>query len=167
MRRCASSLGVLLAAALAGGCVERSFVVETNPPGALVLVNDRPLGAAPVDGTWEYYGKYRFTLVKEGFETRHIEEEIASPWYEYFPLDFFFENIWPFKIVDRRRFRYEMEPARLPDVNDILNRSENLRNHGRSLRSEAPVPAPAPGAAPAPPAPPAGAELGPPMPREP
>ncbi len=160
MRRLSCLTGVLLAAALAGGCVERSFVVETNPPSALVLVNNKPIGGSPADGTWEYYGRYHITLMKEGYETLHVDQDIPAPWYEYVPLDFFFENVWPFKLRDHRRFAYEMQPARVPDVSEVRERSENLRNHGRALRSEAPAPVA--------PAPPPTAELGAPvMPREP
>ena len=42
---------VLLAATTARvtGCVERRFRVETNPPGAYVTVNNKPVGPSPVD----------------------------------------------------------------------------------------------------------------------
>jgi hypothetical protein len=135
MRRRAGLLGVLLAAALAGGCVDRSFVVESNPPGAFVLVNNRPLGAAPVDDGFVYYGKYRFTLIKEGYETLHVDQDVPAPWYEYPPLDFVAENLWPFQIEDRRRFRYDLSPARVPNAEDVLRRAEELRDHGHAIRT--------------------------------
>lgn len=123
MRRYAGLLGVLLAA----GCVERSYVVKTNPPGALVLVNDQPQGWAPVDGNFVYYGKYKFTLIKDGYETQTITEDMCLPWYEYWPLDFFFENFYPFKLEDKHRFSYEMSPPKLPDEMELKRRAEELR----------------------------------------
>src|SRR5262245_38010859 len=63
MRRCACLLALVLAAGLAGGCVERKYTVYTDPPNALVLVNNTPLGASPADGSFVYYGKYNFTLM--------------------------------------------------------------------------------------------------------
>jgi hypothetical protein len=156
MRRNAGLFGAVLTALLSGGCVERAFVVESNPPGAFVWVNNQPLTATPADGTWVYYGKYHFTLEKEGYETLHVEQEIDPPWYAYFPLDFFFESIWPCKLEDRRRFRYDLVPLRVPNTEDVLRRAEDLRNHGRSLRPEGEAPAPPPAEPePAPPMPPA------------
>src|SRR5581483_10051303 len=64
---------LLVAAVLAGGpsgCVERRYVIESDPPGALVLVNGQPLGTTPVDGYFTYYGSYTFTLIKDGYQTK-------------------------------------------------------------------------------------------------
>ena len=72
-------LGALL------GCVDRRYVVTTDPPGAVVYRNGQYLGATPVDDHFIYYGKYHFTIVKEGYETLQIDQEIKTPWYE-FPL---------------------------------------------------------------------------------
>jgi hypothetical protein len=153
-------LGLLLAAGLAGGCVERKFVIETDPPNALVLVNNQPLGPSPADGSFVYYGKYNFTLLSPGFETLHVTENIAAPCYQWFPLDFFFETLWPFEIQDVRRFHYQMMPMQIPNTADVLQRSGVIRQQGRNIR---PLPTPASETAGAPPqsdtAPPA-------MPRE-
>ena len=121
---------------------------KTNPPGALVLVNDQPQGWAPVDGNFVYYGKYKFTLIKDGYETQTITEDMCLPWYEYWPLDFFFENFYPFKLEDKHRFSYEMSPPKLPDEMELKRRAEELRERGRAIRPPetppAPLPAPAP-----------------------
>src|SRR5215510_252534 len=81
----------LAAVALAGGlpgCVERRYVIESDPPGALVLVNGQPIGTTPVDGYFTYYGTYNFTLIKDGYETKRVSQRIASPWYELPVVDF-------------------------------------------------------------------------------
>jgi hypothetical protein len=157
MRRIAGLVAILLTAGLSTGCVERSYVIETNPPGAFVLVNNRPLGPAPVDGTFEYYGKYHFTLIKDGYETQQVEQPLPAPWFEYWPFDFFAENVWPFKIEDKRRFRYELAPAQVPNTADVIRRAEDLRTHGHGIRPATALPA-----SPAPPPPPA--EIPPPLP---
>src|SRR5438046_8549070 len=93
----------LVAAVLLGGlpgCVERRYVIESDPPGALVLVNGQPIGTTPVDGYFVYYGNYNFTLIKDGFQTKQVSQRIASPWYEYTPLDFISENLYPGKLED-------------------------------------------------------------------
>ena len=75
------------------GCVERRYVIEPDPPGALVLVNGQPLGTTPVDGHFVYYGNYTFTLVKDGYETLQVDQRINSPWYQCPPIDFASENL--------------------------------------------------------------------------
>jgi PEGA domain len=140
MRRRACLLGLLLAAGLAGGCVERKYTVYTDPPNVQVLVNNVALGPSPVDGSFVYYGKYRFTLMAEGYETLHVEENITPPWYEWWPLDFFFENIWPFELQDVRTFHYQMAPMQIPNTEDLLRHAGAVREQGRTLR---PAPTPA------------------------
>lgn len=135
MRSAWMLLGVALAAALQSGCVERRFVIHTDPPGAVVEVNNRPLSATPADDHFVYYGKYHFKIVKPGYETLQVEQNIPAPWYEYPPLDFIAENIWPCRILDRREFRYALEPAQQPQTNDLLRRAENSRNRGQSVQT--------------------------------
>jgi hypothetical protein len=134
MRRAAWLLGLVLAVCSAGGCVERQFTVYTDPPNALVLVNNTPLGPSPADGSFVYYGKYDFTLMAPGYETLHVREDIVSPWYEWFPFDFFFETLWPFEVKDAHTFHYHMVPMTVPNTEDVLRRSGTVRDQGRAIR---------------------------------
>lgn len=136
-RRAVYGVIVLLAGGLAG-CVERRFVIESDPPGALVQMNGQPLGATPVDGHFLFYGDYNFTLIKDGYQTQQVCQNISSPWYEYFPLDFFSENLYPGKIEDVRRFRYTMTPQVQPRTDDLINQAEQLRGKGRAVQSPGP-----------------------------
>ena len=127
----------LIALALVAGCVERRFVIESDPPGALVLMNGQPIGATPVDGHFVYYGKYQFTLIKDGCDTLHVEEEFKTPWYEYIPLDFFTENFYPGKIEDVRRPQvYRLCPRMQPRTDSLLGQAENLRSKGKAIPGE-------------------------------
>ena len=139
MRRLAGLLAVLLAVALTGGCVERKFVIETDPPNVLVLVNNQPLGPSPADGSFVYYGKYNFTLMAPGYETLHVQENVVAPWYEWIGLDFVFETLWPFELDDVHQYHYHMVPMQIPNTADVLRRSGEIRDQGRALR-----PAPTP-----------------------
>src|SRR5271166_3592360 len=106
-------LGILIVLActtMLAGCVERRFIVNTDPPGAILYVNGRPHSASPADDHFVYYGNYHFTLVKDGFETLQIDQYIAPPWYEHPVLDFFSENLFPWMIRDVKRFNYTMTP---------------------------------------------------------
>jgi hypothetical protein len=122
----------LLGLALAG-CVERRYVIESDPPGALVLVNGTPLGTTPVDGHFVYYGNYEFTLIKDGYETLHVDQCIRSPWYEYPGVDFVSENVYPGKLEDVRRFRYALQPAAQVNTQQLLQQAEALRNRGQQI----------------------------------
>jgi hypothetical protein len=124
---------------LASGCVERRYVITTEPPGAKVLRNGQDLGTAPADDHFVYYGNYHFTLIKDGYEIQQIDQNIPTPWYEYPVLDFFSENIIPWKIRDVHRFHYTMQPVQNPNIKDVLDKAEKLQNHGRSLTPFAPT----------------------------
>ncbi len=133
------------------GCVTRKYTIDSQPQGALVYRDGKPIGTTPVDDYFVFYGKYRFTLVKDGYETLHVEQKIPAPWYEYLPLDFVSENLVPWEINDVHRFSYALQPQQMPNNNDILQKAGDLRNRGKALvplrPKEAPVaPTPGPGA---------------------
>ncbi len=135
MRRKQQTAWLMAAAGLAGlaGCVERRFVVITDPPGAIVYdEKHRPLGMAPADRQFTYYGKYKFTLIQDGYQTQVVEEHINAPWYEYFPLEFISENLIPWTIRDRREFTYKMVPAPIIDPQSVLDKGTELRGRGQA-----------------------------------
>jgi hypothetical protein len=134
MKHAAWFLGLAIGAATLTGCVERRYVIYTDPPGAVVLRNGQQLAlATPVDDHYIYYGNYHFTIFKDGYETLQVDQKIPTPWYEYFPLDFVSENLLPWTIVDRREFHFNLEPVRVPNTDVLLREAQNLRNRGISL----------------------------------
>jgi PEGA domain len=144
-----TALGLLfLSAALLTGCVERRYVITSDPPGALVLRNGQPIGATPVDDHFVYYGEYDFTLIKEGYETLQVKQRIPTPWYEFFPLDVVSEILVPWQIEDVRRFHYTLEPRRQVNTDQLLQDAQSLRNRGHSLPTPETVPPPTPVAPP-------------------
>jgi hypothetical protein len=155
MKRFAWLLTGLLVAGAATGCVERRFIVETDQPGAVVLVNGQQLGGqTPVDGGFVYYGTYHFTLIKDGFQTQQVAQDIEPPWFQYPGIDFVSENLWPFMIRDTRRFYYQMSPLQTPNIDETGGRATQLRNRARTLGpTEPPPPPPATPASPGPIAP--------------
>lgn len=139
-QRTTSLLALALAAAGLSGCVEQRYVIESDPPGALVLVNGQPLGTTPVDGYFTYYGTYDFTLIKDGYQTKQVAQKISMPWYEFPGVDFLTENAYPGKIEDIRRFRYCLEPLVQVRTDELLQQAEQLRGRGRSVGAETPPP---------------------------
>jgi hypothetical protein len=144
------SLVWLLAAlgcAWQSGCVQRRLTVRSNPPGALVYIDDYEVGTTPVSTDFVYYGTREVRLVKSGHETLTVLQPIPAPWYQWPGLDFISENLIPGEIRDERVVDYQLQPQiEVPDV-QLLERGENLRSAA---------------AGPTPPAPPAGPSFGPP-----
>ncbi len=131
-RRVLFNAGWLLTAFCAG-CVERQYTILTNPPGAVVLENGKPVGAAPLDRPFRYYGTHRFTILRDGYQTQVVDEPIRAPWYEYFPLDFVAENLIPWTIRDHREFKYILEPVQVVPPEVLLQRSQEIRIEGHAL----------------------------------
>jgi len=153
MRQFTGLLGVAVCAALLTGCVDRKYIITTNPPGAVVYVNNVQLGATPVDNHFVYYGDYEFLLVKEGYQTKRVVQNIPAPWYECFPIDFFAEVIWPHCELDVRRFHYDLEPLPAVRTDLLLDQAQKLRARGQAITPPADsVPPPPPAPVPPPPA---------------
>lgn len=134
-----------LAALCAAGCVERRMVIITDPfPEASdAIVFDekgQPIGGTPADKPFTYYGKYRFRIVKDGFETLDVEQRVRSPWYEIPPLDFISENVIPFTIRDVRVYTYVMQRPLVRPPDQILQEGEALRNYAKPLGPQNPQP---------------------------
>ena len=145
---------VALALALAAGCVERTMIITTEPAGAIVYdERNIPLSASPADKTFVYYGKYRFTLVKDGFETLVVEEDVQAPWYEYMFIDFISENLLPFTLRDVHRLHYKLQPVQVFPPDLVLQAATPLRAKGQTIgeplppgpRDGQPAPASPPG----------------------
>lgn len=124
--------------------------IESNPPGAKVLVNNVEAGVTPCDYPFVYYGTYNITLIADGYETQTFEQKIVAPWYEYPPLDFFAEQVWPFTENDVRPLYYELRRTRRPNPTQIQIEANELRARGKELPppSEPPPETPARGASP-------------------
>jgi hypothetical protein len=139
MKRLAWTGCVLLAAGLLGGCVERRFLITSNPPGAAVYREGQLIGMTPADDFFTYYGDREYVLVLNGYETLKVRQPAPSPWYEIPPIDFISENLWPFKIRDVRRPEpYQLQPLQVTNPNQVLERGTQLRNQGRTIGEQQP-----------------------------
>lgn len=122
-----------LVVAASTGCVERRFRVESQPPGAYVYVNNLPVGVTPVDVPFIYYGDYDIKIVKEGYQTMRVQQNVSTPWYQYPIIDFFSENLVPTQITDSRQFLYALEPVTQPNLELLKIEAEELRSRAGQL----------------------------------
>lgn len=95
------------------GCVRRSLTIRTEPPGALVYVNDQLKGESPVTYDFLWYGWHRVTLRKEGFEGVDGRRLLSAPFYLWIPLDLVVELL-PVPVRDERTWDYALTPAAAP-----------------------------------------------------
>ena len=141
---------VAVLAVLPCGCVQRRMTIRSNPPGALVYVDDYQIGTTPVSHDFVYYGTRKIRLVKDGYETLTVRQPFPLPWYEIFPLDFVSETLIPWEIRDERVVDLAMQPATAVPPESVVARAEQVRLAAGSL----PVPPPQPRITPQPVAPP-------------
>lgn len=124
---------VILLGSLLTGCVERKFVIDSNPRGAKVFVNNVEIGTTPVDYPFLYYGTYNITLEMQGFQTETFQQRVAPPWYAYPPADFITEHVIPSKIRDIRRLNYDLRPQVQVSPIDLIREATELRERGQAL----------------------------------
>jgi hypothetical protein len=105
------------------------MTIRSNPPGALVFVDDREIGVTPVSTEFTYYGTRKLQLFKDGFETVTAKQKLSLPWYQIFPLDFITENLWPFEIRDERYVDFQLLPQQIVPNEQLLDRAQTLRQN--------------------------------------
>ena len=110
-----------------GGCVRRRLNVRSNPPGALVYVDNQQIGTTPCSVDFTYYGTREIRLVKPGYETLTVNQPVPAPWYQVPPLDFVSENLTPAKIRDNRTVSFNLAPQLVVPTEQLLGRASQLR----------------------------------------
>jgi hypothetical protein len=118
---------VIVAGGLAG-CVERTARIETDPPGALVTVNDEEVGVSPVRFSFQWYGDYDIIIRKQGYETLKTSYRIDAPWYQWPPFDIVAEAMVPAKIHDAHQLpTFVLKPAEPRLAAEVVEEAEGLR----------------------------------------
>jgi hypothetical protein len=102
-------------------------MVRSNPPGAMVYIDNQLIGTTPCATNFVYYGTREVRLVKAGYETYTVNQPIPAPWYEIPPLDFVSENLVWKKIQDFRTVTYDLKPQTVVPTEQLLGRAEELR----------------------------------------
>lgn len=121
-------LFLALTVSLSSGCVRRTIRISTEPSQALVYLNDQEIGRSEVATEFVWYGDYDVVVRKEGYETLKTNWKINPPWYQWMPLDFFFEVLWPGEIHDVRTNHFVLKEATSPTAEDLIQRAEGTRD---------------------------------------
>ena len=116
----------LIATMILGGCVERQLTINTEPKGALVVLNDEEIGISPVTVSFEWYGDYNVRISKEGYETLKTHRELKGPWYDHFPFDFF-AMLNPKRTVDSYEWTFELAPQKEPAREELIEKAKELK----------------------------------------
>lgn len=132
---------LLVQIGLLPGCVRRRMTIRSNPPGALVYVDDQKIGVTPVSTSFTYYGTRKFRLIQDGFETQTAMQKFSPPWYQIPGVDFVTENLVPYEFRDEREVSFDMIPQRVVSNDELLGRANALRSATQAGYTVPPVPA--------------------------
>ncbi len=131
---------LLLCSLLATGCVRRTILITSEPPGALVWLNDREIGRTPVDVDFLYYGRYDVRLVHEAYEPLLGSGLATAPWWDTIGLDLVAELL-PIELRSANVWHYDLEPKD-DDPDALLRRAEELRSRVDPTRPGSTPPGP-------------------------
>jgi len=120
---------MLIMLSVCGGCVVRELTIKSDPTGATVYINGHEEGKTPLKKTFEFYGSREITLRMDGYKTSENTTKLAAPWYEYFPLDFVFEILFPLRITNRHEYSVALEPLPESPPDELLERAKEARTN--------------------------------------
>ena len=142
---------VLAVAALAGlglaGCVERKLTIGSDPPGAILLLNDVEVGRTPVTVPFTWHGDYDVRLRYEknvGTPENpkivryylHTHRTTTTPWYETIGIDLF-ADLSPQTYVDHQVWAFAIPQVEEPSDSEGIKRADTeLIQRARDLKLE-------------------------------
>ena len=104
------------------------MTIRSNPPGAVVYIDDQEIGTTPVATDFTYYGTRRIRLARGGYESADQLHEVKPPWYQVPPIDFFSENVWPWELRDERFIDFELQPQKVLPRQELIDRADLFRD---------------------------------------
>jgi hypothetical protein len=113
--------------------VRRTITVESDPPGALLWLNDNEIGRTPTTVPFTWYGTYSVRLEMDGYETLSTTAKVRAPIYQWLLIDLPFETVIPGTRKNKHSFRYSLEPAKSADADKVRQRAEKMRAQARDV----------------------------------
>ncbi|GAB4186152.1 MAG: hypothetical protein Kow00105_00580 [Phycisphaeraceae bacterium] len=110
------------------GCVQRTISITSEPPGALVYLNDQEVGRTPVTVPFTFYGVYDVRLEAEGYQPLWTQKRAVAPWWETPGIDLFAEAVPDGKVELQWHFQMEPQPpAEEVDADVLLDHARQMR----------------------------------------
>jgi len=109
--------------------VERRLTINTQPPGATVVLNDQEIGVSPVTVPFNWYGDYWVRISREGCETLNTHRKLKPPLHDYPPFDFFAEVLYPGRIVSSYEWTFELAPKQYPTREELIEDAEAMKQN--------------------------------------
>ena len=108
------------------------MTVRTNPPGAMVSVDNQVIGASPASTPFVYYGTREIRVEADGYRTETIRRKIKPPWYQFPGIDFIAETLYPGELRDERIIDVMLVPKVIPPAEEVIQRADALRQQTTS-----------------------------------
>jgi hypothetical protein len=108
------------------GCVERMLTIQSDPPGAVVYLNQQEVGRTPLETRFTWYGNYDVMLRKDGYETLKTNGQVHPPAWQWPVIDLLFDVI-PARFEDRHTLNYTLKPTPDTTGTDLIARGERMR----------------------------------------
>ena len=118
---------VALLLLVSSGCVQRRFIVRSQPEGAYVTIDNQPIGTAPLSVPFTYFGTHEVKLEKDGYKTVKVQQRVDPTWYQVFPISLITENFAGREIRDERVLDFQLEPKVQVQEDSLLDRANDLR----------------------------------------
>lgn len=128
----------LLALPLAACRTTRTLKVESDPPGAVVRLDEEVVGTTPLEVEFVHGGQRRLSLYRDGYRTWSRRVDLEPPWYARFPLDLLTEVVLPLGLDHEFPFRVTLtvdtseEEGEAPAIDAYLTRAVALRRAERA-----------------------------------
>jgi len=123
-RSLATCAAAVVAFALTG-CIEQRIFIDSDPPGALVHLNDVDVGRTPVEVDFLYYGVYDIRLDKDGYAPLWTKREAKAPLHAQPPFDLITEAL-PATIKNEFHWSFKLIPVAVnPDA--VIERARAMR----------------------------------------
>ena len=126
---------LLAAVALLPACVTRKLFVNSEPPGAEVILDGRSVGTTPYEETFLSYGVRRLELRLPGYG-RHIQlVDLERPWWQVFPMSLVTDVFWPWELLDEHFVDVPLHTLEAMDSQQIHEAAQGAHDLLRTMRA--------------------------------
>jgi len=123
------------------GCIDRTLTIASEPPGALVYINDVEVGRTskeyPLKVPFTWYGEYDIRMRLERNEGTvdaplikryylHTSRKASAPWHQWLGVDLVTE-LSPLEFKDEKIWAFVLHPVVDPPGEDLVTRAKDLK----------------------------------------